>query len=96
MIGLVVSVNGNPLYTIGIGEFGLLRAGVDWGRIKANNGHIHEHLWVGAHGLESGTAKSPYWQNIRLEVGDAVTIKVVETDTYDQPLPGMPDFPISN
>jgi hypothetical protein len=96
MVALQVSVNGKHLYTIGAGTFGLLNAHVDWGRIETKSGQIREHLWVGARGIESGTENALDWQNIRLQVGDEVTITVVETDVCDEPLPGMPDFPASD
>ena len=96
MMALQIAVNGRPLYTIGVSEFGLLYAGVDWGRIVANDGRLHEHLWIGARGMESGTAQHSYWQNTRLTIGDEVTIKVVDVAEVDAPLPGNPDFPVSS
>jgi len=93
MVGFQVSINGKPAYTAGIGEFGILQASIEWVRIAQNNGGIHSHCWGGANGLESKTKKHSYWENLRLQVGDEVTVKIVETDRIDPPLPGMPNFP---
>jgi len=93
MRGLEVSVNGAVLYTVGIGEFGMLSAGVEWARIAQNRGTIYEHLCVGARGQVAEPATARHWQNRALKFGDEVTVKVVEIDSPDQPLPGLPDFP---
>jgi hypothetical protein len=93
MIGLQVSVNGKHLYTAGIGDFGMMNAGVDWARIAQNKGTIYEHLWVEAKAYAGSPLEDKHWQNHALEVGDEVTIKVVQTDSPDSPLPGLPDFP---
>jgi hypothetical protein len=95
MVGFEVLINGKPVYTVGTGEFGLLHATIEWARIARDNGGVHEHLWVGANGLESKTHKHRYWENTPLRVGDEVTVKIVETDRCDLPLPGMPNFPYS-
>ena len=95
MVGLQVWVNGKRHYTVGIGDFGVMDAHVDWGRVETKTGKIHEHLWVGARGFESGTENAPHWKNIQLQVGDEVTIVVVETNVFDEPLTCMPDFPVS-
>lgn len=100
MIGFQVSVNGQTLYTVGIGELGMMHAGLEWARLKTK-GPVHEHLWVGARGVESSAdplkavPSHHYWQNVPLKPGDEVTIKVVDVETPDAPLPGMPDHPFS-
>jgi hypothetical protein len=95
MRGLQVSLNGQMLYTVGVGEFGIMRAGVDWARIAQNKGTIYEHLWAEAKGYVGSPPDQKHWQNHALNVDDEVTIKIVEIDTPDQPLPGLPDFPRS-
>jgi hypothetical protein len=98
MIGFQISVNGKPQYTIGIGELGILHAKVEWARLQTKS-TPHEHLYLGADGMVSPEhpdrerPQSISWQNIRLAVGDKVTIKVVDTDSIDAPLPGLPDYP---
>jgi len=98
MIALQLTVNGSPQYTIGIGDLGMLNAEVRWVRLPTKDS-IHESIHVGSRGTTSPEnlameiPKHVYWQNIRLEVGDEVTIKVVETETFDPPLPGMPEYP---
>jgi hypothetical protein len=93
MLGFQISVNGKPLYTVGAGNFGMLQAGVDWSRIAQNKGTIYEHLWVEAKRYTGQPLKDEHWQNHALKVGDEVTIKIIETDSPDQPLSGLPDFP---
>ena len=93
MRGLEVSLNGEVLYVVGIGDFGMMNAGVDWARIAQNKGTVYEHLWVQAKGYEGTPPDQRHWQNHSLNVGDEVRIKIVETDTPDWPLPGTPDFP---
>ena len=88
MIGLQVSVNGQPLYTVGVGEFGLLHAGIDWAKVKSPTGKTHGHLWVGARAMYSPDKKTAHWQQTPIQVGDEVTIKVIETDASDPPVPG--------
>jgi hypothetical protein len=66
--------------------------GVDWGRTATNKGPIIEHLWVGARGYVGRPLKDDYWQNHALAVGEEGTIRVVETNTPDDPLPGRPDY----
>jgi protein involved in polysaccharide export with SLBB domain len=98
MIGFQLSVNGKPQQTIGIGDLGMLSATVEWHRLKTKV-DIHESLYVGSRAmsppkdLAMEMPKHVHWQNIRLKVGDEVTIKVVETETADPPLPGMPEYP---
>ena len=100
MIGFQVAVNGQTLYTVGIGEFGMMHAGLEWARLPTK-GPALEYLWVGAYATQAGgdTSKAVpsqhYWQNIALKVGDEVTMKVVDVESPDAPLPGMPDHPYS-
>ena len=93
MLGLQVSLNGKCLYTIGIGDFGMMNAGVDWARIAQNKGTIYEHLWVEAKGYSGQPLKDEHWQNHSLTLGDEVSIRIIEIDAPDLPLPGLPDFP---
>ena len=93
MRGLQVSLNGEVLYVIGVGDFGSMNTGVEWGRTATNKGPIIEHLWVGARGYVGKPLKDYHWQNHALSVGDEVTIKVVDIETPDDPLPSLPNFP---
>ena len=93
MIGIQVSLNGKPLYTVGAGEFGMMHAEVEWARIAQRKGTIYEHLWVGAKRYTGSPLNDEYWQNHALNVGDEVTMKIVEVDAPDDPLPGHPDWP---
>jgi hypothetical protein len=93
MLGFQISVNGQPLYTTGIGDLGMMTTTLEWVRLGRKVGDIHEHLWIGAHGTVQESTSHQYWQNTPINVGDEVTIKVVDTDSPDTPLPGLPDFP---
>jgi hypothetical protein len=82
MIAFVVSVNGQRVGTIGIGDSGVLGAHVSWVGRPGEPGDLS--LSVG--GLDSRTDEHIRWpEPPEITVGDTVTIQVVETDAVDPP-----------
>ena len=82
MIAFVISVNGQRIGTIGVGDSGVLGAHVSW------SGHSGEpgNLDLGIGGLDSRTDEHIRWPDPpEIKVGDTITIQVIETDTVDTP-----------
>ena len=82
MIAFVVSVNAQRVCTIGVGDSGVLGAHVSW------TGHSGEpdnlSLFVG--GLDSNTDQHIDWPaSPEINVGDTITIQVVESEVVDLP-----------
>lgn len=86
MIAFDVLVNGKPLYTIGAGDFGLLSANVQFERIQTKSGRIHERTFVAGKALHGIDTTHSDWPEGMLKVGDEVTVRVVETGSYDPPV----------
>ena len=82
MIAFVVSLNGQRVCTIGIGDSGVLSAHVNWVGRPGEAGD----LFLGIGGLDTRTDQHIRWPDLpELEVGDTVTIQVIEADTVDPP-----------
>jgi len=75
-----VSLNGKRLCVAGIGQDGVLTGIVDH---VARRGRNELSLHVG--GLISPTEEHVTWRNVRLKVGDIVSLKIVEADSVDSP-----------
>jgi hypothetical protein len=83
MIAFVVSVNGKPVATVGIGESGVLTADVVWSGSAGGAGDLR----VMFGGLDSRTNEHVRWpEPPELQVGDTVSIRVIETDAVDPPI----------
>jgi hypothetical protein len=92
MIAFDVYLNERKICTAGIGDQGVLSANVTWVRRKGKYtlskkpGAVEEELTMYVSGLITPTKEHVNWQEPRpLHVGDAVRIKVVETEAVDQP-----------
>ncbi|MCI0459986.1 MAG: nucleolar 14 family protein [Gemmataceae bacterium] len=82
MIAFVVSVNGQRVCTIGIGDSGVLGAHVSWSGLPGEPADLR--LSFG--GLDTRTDQHIRWPDPpEIKVGDAVTIQVIETDLVDPP-----------
>ena len=82
MIAFVVSVNGQRVCTIGVGDSGVLGAHVSWSGLQGDTGHLD----LGLGGLDSNTDEHIRWPDPpEIKVGDTVTVQVIETDTVDRP-----------
>src|SRR5262245_23145574 len=82
MIAFVVSVNGQRVGTIGVGDNGVLSAIVRWSGHAGEPGHMN--LDIG--GLDSKTDEHIRWPHPPdIEPGDTITIQVIETDMVDTP-----------
>jgi hypothetical protein len=82
MIAFVVSVNGQRVATIGIGDSGVLDTIVGWSGRTGEPGDLR--LSIG--GLDSHTDEHVRWSDPpEIKVGDTVSVQVIETDTVDPP-----------
>jgi hypothetical protein len=82
MIAFVVSVNGQRVCTIGVGDSGVFGAHVSWvGRLGEPS-----NLSLSVGGLDSRTDEHIHWPAPpEIKIGDTVTIQVVETGAVDPP-----------
>lgn len=85
MIGFEILVNGKRLYTIGVGDFGILGAEVILARVKTIAGPIHEQIsvWGQSRPSEGPEDRGCSWPWHDVIVGDEVTIRIIETDAFD-------------
>jgi hypothetical protein len=82
MIAFVVSVNGQRVGTIGVGDSGVLSAIVRWAGRAGKAGDLG--LDIG--GLDTRTDEHIRWPHPpEIKVGDMITIQVIEADTVDMP-----------
>jgi hypothetical protein len=82
MIAFVLSVNGQRICTVGVGDSGVLGAHVSWVGRSGEPGDLD--FSVG--GLDTHTDEHIRWPQLpEIKVGDTVTIQVIETDTVDAP-----------
>ncbi len=82
MIAFAVSVNGQRVATIGVGDSGVLSAIVRWSGRAGEPGDLG--LDIG--GLDSRTDEHVRWSDPpEINVGDTITVQVVETDAVDAP-----------
>ena len=95
MIGFQISVNSKQLYTVAVGEIGKIIAQMEWTNGKTLGGETQNSMWVGARAHSPSFGNHRHWQCRELKIGDEVTIRVVDTDTSDPPLPAgtLPDYP---
>jgi hypothetical protein len=87
IIAFQVAVNGEPVCTAGIDDFGVISAIMTWvGRRpekSADGKSIEEELTFDVGGLDSTAAERLTWLKAELRVGDTVSIRVVDTDKVD-------------
>ena len=90
MVGFEILVNGKRLYTIGVGDFGVMQASVMHARVQTKAGPIHDEIHVYGQGSDCTNPedrRAYVWDREMLKTGDEVTIRVIETDSSD---PGKP------
>ena len=86
MVGFEILVNGKRLYTIGVGDFGVMQASVMHARVQTNAGPIYDEVLVHGQGHSSDNPEGRRafaWDREMLKIGDEVTIRVIETDSFD-------------
>ncbi len=82
MIAFIVSVNGQRVCTIGVGDSGVLGAHVSWSGGSGEAGDLD----LGIGGLDTRTDEHIRWPHPpEIKVGDTVSVQVIETDTVDTP-----------
>jgi hypothetical protein len=77
-----VSVNGVKFCTAGIGTHGVLSSHVSWvggGPFRSPEGTLTLHVG----GLDSRTREHLRWRAPAIDVGDVVTLEIIETDCVD-------------
>lgn len=82
MIAFRVLLNGKEICVAGIGEEGVLNAGVHWLRVLRGSPPTAEQ-YTGLQifgGLDTPTKEHRSWDAPDLAVGDTVTIEIVETE----------------
>jgi len=101
MVALEIAVNGERAYVLGVGELEAATVSIQWAKIKTNlPGPTQGRFSVHGFGVK-GVAEirvgdmvsigTPFmWPQIALNVGDEVTIRVIETAACD---PGS-EFPL--
>ena len=89
MIAFQVSVNGKPLCTADIGEFGRLRADIDWESFFTLKDGVVGNLWIEA--SKTSDDRKAHWAYAPVNVGDEVTIKVTKIDSPDSSM--LPTIP---
>ena len=92
MIAFEVNINGKRICIAGIADFGVLSAILSWARRRPENSRdgksIEEELTFEVGGLDStDAAVSEYlkWLATPLQVGDIVSISVIECDQAETP-----------
>lgn len=100
MIAFEVTLNGNRVCTAGIKEWGVLSAIVTWVRRQSEQGpdagNVSEEIGLDVGGLDSTKGEHLKWILTALQVGDAITIRVVETVEVDTPQERRQDDPEAN
>lgn len=89
MIAFEVTVNGQRVCTAGIDEWGVLTAILSWVRRRSEQSEdgskVEEELTLDVGGLDSTTPEHLKWMVSALQVGDTVSVRVVETEVVDPP-----------
>jgi hypothetical protein len=101
VIAFEVYVNGKKRCTAGVGERGVLNAGVNWIRradetVRRYGGSGREELTVEARGMVTSPnlpREHVQWLNSRLQMGDVITFKVIETEKVNKPRSRTPADP---
>ena len=91
MIAFEIQLNGKRLCVAGIGDLGTVTAIMTWVRRKAPPegttipDWTAEELNLHVGGIDSQTNENLVWLRHELQVGDAITVRVIETDSVDVP-----------
>jgi hypothetical protein len=89
MIAFQVAVNGSEVCTAGISDFGVVSAIVTWvrrTRAKSTDGKsIEEELTFDVGGLDSAAGEHLNWFRTTLNVGDTVTVWILDNAHVDAP-----------
>jgi hypothetical protein len=83
MFALEISVNGRIIQTIGVGDRGVISAGVNWDRIDQASGNVTENIMITSQGLVGNKGGALQWPTWYPDIGDEVIIRIVERDEVD-------------
>jgi hypothetical protein len=81
MVAFEISVNGHHIRTITSGECGMLNVDVMWAKIERQDGTVHEEFTARPSGLEGTDGDAVSWPGASLNMGDSVTIRMVNVET---------------
>src|SRR4051812_37344104 len=91
MIGFEVTINGTKLCTAGIGAPGDLQVSVIWvlrhsqDDLTGTPGTADETVSLTVGGKAYAVPEYLRWPNLDLQVGDEVSIRVIESEAFDTP-----------
>lgn len=87
MIAFKISLNGKQVSVAGVGNEGLLAAMITWSKgIDPYHPEESCHMQVtGMRGTPPQTAQMLAWVTQALDVGDTVTVEVINSDETDTP-----------
>jgi hypothetical protein len=92
MVAFEISVNGEPLEPMECEDLGSLMAVINWYRGRDYVGDIYDSVHLVRSGVRIGR-DTPFWPIVDLNIGDEITIRIVE-----RPAPELPQsqIPFSN
>jgi hypothetical protein len=90
MIGFQIYVNGKKLHTTGIGDHGVLSSILS---LACRRQEAEDELRLSIGGLYSDTREHVEWEAPDVQVGDEVTIRIIETNEVDSPTKRKPHNP---
>jgi len=87
MKAFLVHINGQRVCLAGVGDNGVMGVATDWVGGRALDGTPPTgRLGLTVGGLNSVTREHLHWQTPQLQVGDTITIQIVEAETVDPEL----------
>ena len=90
MVAFEILVNGHHIRTITVGEVGMLNTDIMWHCTAGRCGAFDEECRVMLTGLKGMDGDSVRWPDVPCKVGDAVTVRIVSTDSPgDEPFSRM-------
>jgi len=85
MLGLEISVNGQHVRTIAIGDRAALNADVMWVHLPTREGDIREYFRIHPSGYDGKTSEGVRWPHIELQRGDVVSVRLIEVEGPSDP-----------
>ena len=76
-----VYLNGNRLWTAGVGDDGVLATGLTW--VGGNPPRPSSRMDFRVGGVDVGSDERLDWPTPPIGVGDEITIRIIETDRVD-------------
>ncbi len=88
MIALEISINGKKVLTAGVEDWDLLHANIIAKRAREQQEHDEFDINVGGlpQQVEQEKLEHIRWGRKKLQIGDEITIRLIDTDSVDAPL----------